>query len=106
MLQENAARAELFAASNGARARATGAAPESAIGYGLPPADAEEIQEELEKQDHYLDRIGTTVDNLRIMSLELQRELEEQAPQIDGLNDRTQTANASLSELSRAARKV
>jgi hypothetical protein len=57
-------------------------------------------------QDRNLDRIGTTVDRLRMMSLELQSELETQAPMLDSMGDRTHAAHDNLTKLAREARRV
>lgn len=76
------------------------------MGYGLEEDDRIELQAETQEQDEILDRIGTTVESLRIMSLEFQNELEAQAPQIDALQDRTHATHDNLASLARAARKV
>lgn len=57
-------------------------------------------------QDRNLDRIGTTVERLRVMSLELQSELEGQAPQIEGMADRVHAAHDNLNKLAKEARRV
>lgn len=105
-MQEAAARSELLAANHGTRGPGAAENGPPGLGYGLSHADAQEVQAEAAKQDKVLDKIGTTVEGLRAMGMELQRELEEQAPQIDGLGERTQTAHENLGSLSRSARKV
>lgn len=76
------------------------------MGYSLPDADQAELQEETAVQDRNLDRIGTTVERLRVMSLELQSELETQAPQIEGMGDRVHAAHDNLNKLAKEARRV
>jgi hypothetical protein len=99
---EHAARAELF----GTRQRQEPGLHDGSLGHGLPTADRAELQEQTDEQDQIIERIGTTVDTLRIMSLELQGELESQTPVIDGLQDRTLNTHNNLATLAQAARKV
>lgn len=99
---EHAARAELF----GRIGRQETGHQQEGIGHGLPAADRDELQEQTEEQDQIIDRIGTTVDTLRIMSLELQGELESQTPIIDSLQDRALNTHDNLATLAKAARKV
>lgn len=103
-LQDIEARSELFAAT--IRRKTTSYEEVPGLGYGLPHADRIEIQEETRIQDRNLDRIGTAVTTLRVMSLELQGELSAQAPQLDTLGDRVHTAHDNLGNLARSARRV
>ena len=104
LLQDTEARTELFAAT--IRRKTTSYEEGPGLGYGLPDSDRLELREETVIQDRNLDRIGTTVETLRIMSLELQGELSVQSPQLDNLRDRAHTAHDNLSNLSKSARRV
>lgn len=99
---EGAARSELFAAD--IRRKSSNNALR--LGHGLPEDDLEEIEGETQQQDRYLDRIGTTVESLKIMSLELQGELQSQEPVIESLGERTFTTQQSLRQLARRTRKI
>ena len=102
-MQQAAARSELFAKAPG---KADNYDDASGLGYGLPETDQLELKQETQLQDQNIDRIGSAVDTLRVMSLELQEELEFQTPQIEGLGDRVHIAHDKLHDLSREARRV
>lgn len=109
-MQEEAARSELFAArlakkQNGFLKHESTIIP-TVIGYGLPSEDAREIQEETRQQDEYIERIGTAVDTLKVMSVELSTELQGHIPQIEALNDKAHTTHDSLGTLARKATKI
>lgn len=102
--QEDAARAELLLTSHQVKAKKH--AQQTSLGYGLPDEDNAVLQQETVRQDVVLDRIGTAVETLRIMSVELNNELQVQAPEIDALVERTHVAEDNLGNLSKAARKI
>lgn len=105
-MQEEAARAELMASAADKIKLKHAAQQPTALGYGLPEAERKALQAETARQDDYLDQIGTSVETLRFMSLELGAELNTQGPQIDALVDRAHAAHDNLGSLSRAARKI
>ncbi len=105
-MQDAQARSELFAANIRRKASSREGESIPGLGYGLPDADKHELQQETQLQDDNLDRIGTTVENLRLMSLDLQGELESQAPQIDRLGDRAHVVHDNLSDLAKSARRI
>jgi hypothetical protein len=105
-LQDGLARSELFAASIRRKTSSREGEVLPGLGYGLPDDDRDELQQETRLQDDNLDKIGTTVENLRLMSLDIQGELETQAPQIDRIGDRTHVVHDNLSTLSKSARRV
>lgn len=100
------ARSELFAANIRRKTSSREGEALPGLGYGLPDDDQHELQRETELQDANIDRIGTTVENLRLMSLDLQGELESQAPQVDRLGDRTHVVHDNLTVLAKSARRV
>jgi hypothetical protein len=103
---DEAARAELLAVRVRQKTATDGSEAPPILGYGLPDGDREEIQAETRRQDAYLDRIGTTVESLRIMSLDLHEELAAQDPQIEVLRDRVHNAHDNIGTLSKKARKI
>ena len=100
------ARSELFAANIRRKTSSREGDALPGFGYGLPDADRDELQHESRLQDENLDRIGTTVENLKLMSLDIQGELESQAPQIDRLGDRAHAAHDNLTILAKSTRRI
>lgn len=76
------------------------------LGYGLHQSYRIELREQTRIQDGNLDRIGTTVESLKVMSLELQGELSIQMPQIETLGERAHGAHDQLHDLARQAGKL
>ncbi len=105
-LQDAQARSELLAANIRRKISSREGQYLSGLGYGLSDADKHEIEQETQLQDATIDRIGTTVEKLKMMTLDLQGELESQAPQIDRLGDRTHVVHDGLSSLAKSARRV
>jgi hypothetical protein len=104
-VQEDAARSELMLTAAD-RLRRKQAQRHTSLGFGLPGEDRLALQRDTDAQEGYLDRIGTGVETLRVMSLELNGELRAQAPEIDALADRAHAAHDNLGSLSKAARKI
>lgn len=78
----------------------------STLGEGFDEVDRIELQGHTQQQDEYLERIGTGVENLRLMSHALCEELDEQTPAIENLGDNIHKVHDNLGDLSRQAKKI
>lgn len=72
----------------------------------MTEAEIQEIQEENMKQDKILSKLDKAVDSLKAMSYELNRELQEQEPQISSISDRAQTTHTNIGSLVKQARRI
>jgi hypothetical protein len=86
-----------------AKAREMRGAPYPSI---ISEEQMETIANETEKQDVLLERIGDTVDRLKVVSEALQTELDEQDPQIERMEGRVVETKYSLTELTSKARRI
>lgn len=88
--------------SNGARG---GKNPAVSAGM-ISEEEIQIIHEETVKQDKILSRIDKTMDSLKAMGVELNRELMEQDAQMETISQRAQDTQLNLGELSRKARRI
>ena len=72
----------------------------------ITEAEIQEIQEENMKQDKILAKLDKAVDSLKAMSYELNRELQEQEPQITNISDRAHMTHTNIGSLVKQARRI
>ncbi|PRW32671.1 Synaptosomal-associated 25 [Chlorella sorokiniana] len=76
------------------------------LGHGLPAKDRQSLQAESAAQEAYLEQVDSAVDALKAMGLAMGEELQDQAPKIEALQQRTEAAGLSLKGVSQDAARL
>lgn len=100
------ARQQLIAAVPGPLGREEQQRCSSSLGHGLAETDRRQLHAESARQEAHLDQVGAAVETLKEAAQAMGQELQEQAPRLAALQQRTDDAQKGLHTVARSAAKL